>query len=128
MYDAKNSFDLPISLAPAARTASANGTGVDIANCDRVALVVIAGARTDGSHAFTVEESADNSTFSAVAAGDLDGSLPTVAGTGANAVYRIGYKGTKRYLRAVATVTGATTGAVYGATIFRGAQRKNPVP
>ena len=48
-----------------------------------------------------------------VAAAQVDGSNPSVSGAGgASQTYRLGYLGTKRYLRVVATVSGTTTGAV----------------
>jgi hypothetical protein len=38
------------TLAPAARTASANGTGVDLQGFEAVAVVITPGTITDGTH------------------------------------------------------------------------------
>lgn len=113
------------SLKPAARTASANGTGVDIRGCNDVKVYFDLGTWTDGSHAYTIEESADNSSFSAVAAGNIDGSLPTVSSAATDdTIASVGLKGkVKRYIRAVVTCSGTTTGAVGGAFVV--ASKKN---
>ncbi|MEU0531985.1 Bbp16 family capsid cement protein [Amycolatopsis tolypomycina] len=124
--DLKNNVASAISLAPAARTATANGTGVDLAGFSAIAVVVAAGTITDGTHAFKVQESDDNATFTDVAAGDLDGAAPSLQAAGSNTVTEVGYKGIKRYIRVVATVSGTTTGGVYAALVVRGSARKYP--
>jgi hypothetical protein len=112
------------TLAPAARTASANGTGVDLANYDGAVALVQAGTWTDGTHTFELQDSSDNTTFAAVADEFLSGTEPVVSSAGtASTVYRIGYHGIKRYVRVAVTVAGTTTGAVYGASIVRGYAR-----
>lgn len=112
------------TLAPAARTASANGTGVDLANYEGALALIHAGTWTDGSHTFEVQDSSDNVTFAAVADEFLSGTEPVVSSAGtASTVYKVGYHGIKRYLRVIVTVAGTTTGAVYGAHIARGFPR-----
>lgn len=113
------------SLAPAARTADENGAGVDLDGGGEhfhSALVVIdVGAWTDGTHTFEVQESDDDATYTAVADDDLQGTEPVVdAGADGDQVYELGYLGSSRYLRVAVTVTGATSGAVYGASVVRG--------
>ncbi len=106
------------SINPGAKTASANGSGVDTAGYESVALLAAFGAWTDGTHTYKLQDSPDNSTFTDVAAGQLDGTIAAVSsGTGQNATQKQGYKGLQRYVRAVLTVSGATTGAVSGAVI-----------
>lgn len=126
MRDAQSRLDPVQSLAPAARTASANGSSADLANYDSATVLIDVGAFTDGSHTFEVQESDDDSTFTAVAAADLIGdSEPVVDGAADDdQIYKIGYVGSKRYLRVATTVSGTTTGAVYGAQILRGNPRK----
>lgn len=120
-HDLYNNATTVQSLKPAARTASANGTGVDLLGYESALVVIDAGAWTDGSHTFEVQESDDDSTYTAVAAADLQGSEPVVDGaTDDDQVYELGYVGSKRYLRVITTVTGTTTGAVYAASIVRG--------
>jgi hypothetical protein len=126
--DIKNSLDAVPSLAPAARTATANGTGVDLANFDAAMVLVHAGTWTDGTHTFKLQDSPDNATWTDVAASFLDGAAPVVSSAPtASKVYALGYHGIRRYLRVVVTVTGApATGAVYGATVVRGHGRVKP--
>ena len=84
--------------------------------------------RTDGTHTFAVEESADNTTYTAVAAADLQGTEPVVDdATDDDQIYELGYLGSKRYIRVAVTVSGATTGAVYGASITTGHPAVAPV-
>ncbi|MGW0169555.1 hypothetical protein ACWDWT_30920 [Streptomyces sp. NPDC003343] len=124
------------SLAIAARTASTNGAAVDrqLSGASgsnewfaSAMLVVHTGAITDGTHAITLEVSDDNSSWAAAPAADLQGSLPSIASTDDDKLYEVGYIGTKRYLRAVTTPTGTTTGGVYGATILLGFPNTLPV-
>lgn len=119
------------TLPPAARTATANGTGVDRnvgANMHRTAMVVVsAGAITDGTHTIEVQDSDDNSTFAAVADAFLQGAEPAVVAADDNKLFFIGYIGSRRYLRVVTTVAGATTGGIYGADILLGEPRRGPV-
>lgn len=126
MRDLENRLSVAQSLAPAARTASANGTGVDLANYDGAVVIFTTGAITDGTHTVEVQESADNTTFTAVADADLIGSEPAIGVADDNVIYEIGYIGTKRYLRAAVTVAGATTGGVYAINVIRGYPRKQP--
>lgn len=123
MKDLKNNLTVAQSLAPAARTATANGTGVDLAGYEGAVVVFDVGTITDGTHTPSVQESADNVTFTNVAASDMLGALVNLA---SGTVQRAGYVGTKRYIRAVSTVAGATTGGVYSATVVRGMPRKAP--
>lgn len=122
--DNKQIQDAQNSLAPAARTATANGTGVDLANFASAAVVFSVGTITDGTHTPKIQESDDNSTFTDVAAADQIGTLAALA---SNTNQRAGYRGSKRYIRAVSTVAGATTGGVYAAVVIRGDARKQPV-
>jgi hypothetical protein len=123
MRDLENAIDIAQSLAPAARTATANGTGVDLANYDGAVVVFAVGTITDGTHTPKIQESDDNSTFTDVAAADQIGTFANLA---SSTPQKVGYVGSKRYLRAVSTVTSATTGGVYGAVVVRGYARKQP--
>jgi len=125
--DLYNNLSVAQSLAPAARTADENGAGVDLQGFHGAMVVVHTGAITDGTHTIEVQESDDDSTYTAVADADLQGSEPAIGVADDNKIYKIGYMGTKRYIRAVVTVAGATTGGVYDAVVVRGAPRKAPV-
>lgn len=117
MEDIKSNADVAHSLAPAARTASANGAGVDLQGYESAMAVFYAGVVTDGTHTPSLEESDDNSTFTAVAAAHQQGTLAVLT---ANVPQRVGYVGLKRYIRPVITAAGTTTGAVTSAFVVRG--------
>lgn len=121
-----------VTLTVATRTnATATGTAVDLhenLDASRSALVVVfTGTMTDGSVAVTLEESADNSAWTTVAAPDLQGTAPTIAATDDDKVFELGYVGSKRYLRVKAVTTGATSGGTFGAVIVRGFPRRTPI-
>lgn len=123
MRDLKNNLDAVLSLSPAARTASANGTGVDLKGYEAALVLVQTGTITDGTHTIEVQESDDNSTFTAVADADLQGTEPAIGATDDDKVFEIGYLGAKRYIRVAVTVASATTGGVYAASVARGRAR-----
>ena len=116
MKDLKNNIALSQSLAPASRNASANGTGVDLQGSESAVVMFSLGALTDGTHTPKVQESdASGSGYTDVAAADLIGSLSAMT---ANSIQQVGYIGNKRYIRAVLTVAGATTGALSSAVVI----------
>jgi hypothetical protein len=120
MRDLHNVISSAVSIAPAAnRTASINGTGVDLAGFRAAVALVQWGTVTDGTWTATIEESDDNSSFAT--ATDISGAF--VARTSANdeTVEEVSYTGSKRYIRVVVTETVAsTTGAIFNALIVRG--------
>jgi hypothetical protein len=129
MRDFARNISPALSLAPAARTASANGTAVDLLGYGTAAVLVTFGAWTDGTHTPKIQESGDGSTgWTDVAAEDLAGSFTAVSSTaGQNAVQRVSYIGNRRYIRPVLTVAGATTGGIASAMVLRGAPASAPV-
>ena len=127
--DIKNSLDVLGSLAPASRTTTANGTGVDLANYDAACVVINAGTAggTTPSFTFEVQESDDNSTFTAVANADLDGTEPVVTTANDDTIYTIGYHGIKRYIRvAITAASGTTPTLLSSAVVIRGKGRVKP--
>ena len=122
MFDLKSNVDVVQSLAPATRNANVNGTGVDLRGFEAAMLVYSVGAITDGTHTPAMEESDDDSTYTAVAAADLEGSFANFT---AGSVQRVGYIGGKRYIRAQVNSSG-TTGAAYGAVVARGRPADSP--
>ncbi|MGW1127462.1 hypothetical protein [Streptomyces sp. NPDC002526] len=122
--DIKNSLDVVTTLAPAARTDTATGTAVDLANYDAAAVVIATGTVANGAFSIEIQESdASGSGFTAVANADLDGTEP--ATLTASTVTVIGYHGIKRYIRAVATDGGTGDGS-FGVTVIRGNGRVKP--
>lgn len=96
---------------------------MDLRGYESATVLIESGTITDGTHTPKLQESDDNTTYTDVAAGDLIGSFSNIAN---NSIQEVGYKGTKRYIRVAVTVTGATTGGVYGATVVRGHPRSKP--
>lgn len=109
------------SLAPtAARTTSANGSSVDrmqtLQAYRSAMLVVHAGVVTDGTHAFKIQVSDNNSDWADAPAADLQGSVVSVTSANDDQAHTVGYNGPARYLRAVSTVSGSpATGGLYSA-------------
>lgn len=109
------------SLAPtAARTTSANGASVDrmqgLQAYRSAMLVVHTGTVTDGTHAFKIQVSDDNSSWSDAPSADVQGSSISVTSSNDEQAHTIGYNGPARYLRAVSTVSGSpSTGGLYSA-------------
>lgn len=127
MQDLVSEISVAQTLAPALRAASGDGAGVDLQGFDAAVVVVECGVITDGTHTIEVQESDDNVAFTAVATADLSGAEPAVVAADDNDIFEIGYFGTKRFIRAIVTVTGApATGGVYGAHVVRGRARKQP--
>lgn len=131
--DLKNNVSVARSLAPASQadpSVPVNGTGVDLAGFD-AALVVIDTATISGAGAsltFEVQESDDNTNFTAVAADDLDGTEPVVAAANDDQLHLIGYKGTERYIRVSITAKAGTTPTmVCSATVLRSRGRRKPM-
>jgi hypothetical protein len=128
MRDLKSNLDAALSLAPAARAATANGAAVDLQGFGAAVALVQFGAWTDGTHTPELQESDDGASFAAVAAADLIGAFSAVASAaGQNSVQRVGYRGGKRYLRGVIAVSGATTGALASFAVLRGLGGQQPV-
>ncbi|WTW96598.1 hypothetical protein OG216_25955 [Streptomycetaceae bacterium NBC_01309] len=130
--DLKNNVSVAQSLAPAARTAAADGAAVDIAGYRAVSVVIDTGTATgtDPSFTFEVQES-DTTTsgdFTAVADADLDGAEPVVTTANDVAAYEIGYRGRKRYLRVTIETVGGTSTPTLPCTglVLRGSPRVAP--
>lgn len=109
------------SINPATMNATTTGSSVDRDSGSKMfqaaLVVIVTGTMTDGSHVISLEESADNSSWSAVAASDIQGTAPTLAAADDNVVKQIGYLGSKRYIRVKSTVTPGATGGIYGASV-----------
>jgi len=130
-----NSVLVQQTVTAANRTnGTVNGTAIDLWSNTvgdqvfRSALAVVqTGTITDGTHTVEVQESDDNSSFTAVADADLQGSEPAIGAANDNVVYEIGYRGTKRYIRVTVVTSGATTGGTFGAVLILGIPRRLPV-
>lgn len=95
-----------------AKTATANGTGVDMVHADGLChVMVVNGVVTDGVHTITVQESDDNTTFTAVT---LNQSLSALSSNStAGAIQFANFSRSKRYVRGVTTVANGSSGGYY---------------
>lgn len=115
----------------AAVTASDDGASVDRMqgqNAYRSAMLVVhVGTVTDGTHAFKIQVSDNNSDWADAPASDLEGSAISVTSANDEAVYTRGYNGPARYMRGVVTVSGSPeTGGVYSAGFVLSDPRRTP--
>ena len=138
MKDLANNIIGVSSLVPLVRTADANGDGVDLQGFEAAMFMVSMGAEGDTLSSsvkidFKLEESDDNSSFSAVSSSlsvtdgsvDSNGIFATFDDNAeAPAIAAIGYVGGKRYIRVVADHTGTlSNGSPYGAVVIMGSPR-----
>lgn len=125
MRDIVNNIGVVQALAPAVLTATTTGAVLDLLGFNSAAFVINTGAIV-GSGSFTakVQESDDGTTFTDVAAGDLQGALP--AALGANGVVKVGYRGFKRFVQLVVTKNSGTSIAV-SAALIKGDAAQRPV-
>lgn len=125
MRDLVSNIGIVAAIAPAVLTATNTPAGIDLLGFNSAALVIHTGAIA-GSGNFTpkLQESDDNTNFTDVAAGDLIGTFP--AALVAASAIKVGYKGTKRYIRPVLTLNSGTSIAA-SALIIKGGASQRPV-
>jgi len=113
----KSRLTITQSIAPIVAGATQTGAGIDLRNADSAMIIFLIGAIA-GAGAMTVklQDSDDNSTFGDVAAAGLDGTVVTPAV--AQTVQRIGYVGTKRYIRAIGTLDSGTSVAIAATAVL----------
>ena len=94
-----------------------NGVAVDMKGYHSLMFFVDSDAWTDGTHTLTLEDSPDNSTWTAVSGG------PSIVIDGAaddDQAYKAEYQGNKRYVRPVLVTASSTIGAIIGSLGVRG--------
>ena len=109
--DSNASANVEETIRPQVATADVDGETVDLRGADSVLFAVTIGTITDDAtdSTVTVEESADDSTWTDVADADILGTEPTLA---ADTAYQFGYIGSERYVRATFGLGTATNVAV----------------
>ncbi|MEF2071906.1 hypothetical protein [Consotaella aegiceratis] len=118
MRDIVNNIKAVVAAPSATRSASYTGDPVDLIGFDSAALVVNTGAVTGSGDMTVALQESDTTTsgdFTDVAADHLQGDGLTDP-LEANSTTKIGYRGFKRYLRAVLTLnsgTSVSTGALF---------------
>jgi hypothetical protein len=132
MQDLHNNIKVVPALTPRAAIATDTttvGTAVDLQGYESCEFLIASGVLTDGSYTPLIEESDDNSSYSAVADADL---LSTEAAeafalTDDAEVHKIGYVGHKRYVRLSLVSATTTSGGFLAAIAVLGHARHNPV-
>jgi hypothetical protein len=115
----QNAKVVPTLLPAVITTGAVTGSAVQWGDCQSVMAIITAATVADGSHVVELQESDDDSEWTAVAAADLIGTEPTITTSNDAAIHEIGYKGSKKLLRVVITTTAATTGGVIGASFLK---------
>ena len=108
-----------VLFAPAVRTASANGTGVDCTDYEGVAAIVLTSTAeaATGTMDLTIQDSPDNSVWSAVTL--LDGAFTQVTNAGTSQqVRRIDMNAAQKFVRAVQTIGGGTPSATAAVSLI----------
>lgn len=111
---------------PAVIKVTTTSSTIDMAQYDACTVLFIFGAYTDGTHTFSLQDSPDNSTYTAVAAANVIGTIPVVSdNTQQNTIKTVAYIGGQRYLQVVNTVSGSpVTGMLYGIAAVLGYPEK----
>lgn len=126
MRELHTSLETVAALTPRtiATDTTTAGSIVDRQGFEAVEFVIAAGTLTDGAYAVLIEEgdAANLSDAAAVADADLIGTEADIAYalTEDNEVHKIGYKGSKRYVRLSIVSTSTSSGGVLGAVALLG--------
>ena len=111
--------NLDVDIKPHAITAdgTVNGDSVDTLGFDAVMFGFKSGTLTDGTHTVSLQESSDNSTWTAVDSSFIQGEA-IFALTDDDTKKAVGYIGKERYARYQITSASVTTGGtIYGANV-----------
>lgn len=116
--DISKHFDIAVSLDCAVFTGDQNGTGVDLKGYDAATACFGFGASGDtlsGSVKIqcVLQDSDDNSAFTDAAAADVIGTQALVDDPAEDStIYRVGYVGSKRYIRTKFDFTGTHSNGI----------------
>lgn len=113
------------AIVPAVKTAAGDGSTVDVQGFGSLLFVINTGAIAgDGDFGVKVQDSANGSDWADAAAVDVQGTIPDTLD--ATSAYRVGYTGSKRYVRLALTKEGGTSIAL-GAVAILGHPAVAPV-
>jgi hypothetical protein len=126
--DLKSNIDVAVTFVPATRSATGTGAAVDLQGYDSaMAIVEVGTMATDGTFTASLQESADGTTYTAVAQASLQGTFGAYGTANDPALERVGYIGTGRYLKGVFTFAGTGTGAITAMNIVRAHPARKPL-
>ena len=124
-YEAKYVSGVNIQAISSSTTTA--GSGIDTKGFSEATVILRLGARTDGTATLLIEESDDNSTFTAVSDDFLKG---TEAGEAVSAAHGFGIVGlilNKRYLKTSIVSSSVTSGFTGGVAVELCGARHEPV-
>lgn len=116
--DARLTLTASINPQAIASNTTVNGTAVDARTApkdSRFHVSCFVGTRTDGTYTFTVQDSADNSSFATLAV--FSGSLAAVSAANTKRTAAVVPVAGRPYLRVSVASTSVTTGGVVAANI-----------
>ena len=105
-------------------TATTSSAAIDFQGAEENAIEFQVGVRTDGVTTPSLSDSPDGVTYTAVPAANIVGSLSPLA---SNVNQKVSYVGPYRWVKAVLTSAGATTGVVVGVNVIT-KPRRQPAP
>lgn len=126
MKDIYSDFGFEAAVVPATINATNTSAAIDLQGFNSALVVINTGAIV-GAGNFTpklTECDTSGGTYTDVAAADLNGAFPAVLA--ASTIYKVGYRGNKRFIKTVLTLNSGTS-IVAGAIIAKGAAHLNPV-
>lgn len=124
--DLKSGIDVVQSIAPELHSVDAIGVGADLQGYESAIAVISSGSTGDvgSTHAPRLEESDSlGSGYTTVGVGDLDGAFS--ADLAVDTIERVGYKGSKRFIRVFVATSGASL--AYSAMIVRSHAAQTPL-
>jgi len=130
--DLHNNIHVTNALNPQAIGSNTTVAGaiIDTQGYSSLEFAIVSGTLTDGSYTPSMLEgdAANLSDSATVAAGDLLGTIAgaTFALTDDNVTKKLGYRGTKRYVKLSITSAAVTTGGTIGAVAIQGHPRNGP--
>ena len=132
MKDLHSNIKVSPAIDPAAiiaGNATKTGNTIDVNGYGSLEFIIISGAITDSTFTTTMYhgDESDMSDEEAVADADLIGTEPVLVATDDSETHRVGYKGSKRYVRIKVVQTGATTGGFLCAVAIQGHPERGPV-
>ncbi len=131
MKDLHDNIKVTAVLAPATIDSDTTTAGaiIDTQGFESLEFVVQAGAIADGAFAGALAESdaANMAGETVVAAASLLGTVPSFADTEGGLVKKVGYRGTKRYVRLDLVSTDTDDGGLFGAIAVQSNPRNSPV-
>lgn len=116
--DAVSTTTVSVSPQAIASNTTVNGSSIDtrtLAKDSRYLVWCRVGTRTDGTYTFTVQDSADNSSFATLAV--FSGSLAAVSAANTSRTAAVDPVPGRPYLRVSVASTSVTTGGVVAANI-----------